>query len=264
MRAPVGCGPEGVDHRLDRSLHDVVGQHHQHRVAVDESGRQPEGLGDAAGPVLVAVAEPVDAELVAVAQQPEELAGVGAPGDQHDLGDPGVHQRLDAPVDHRPVVDRQQVLVGDPGERMEPRAGPTGEDDALHRRSLTGIDQTGQGEPARSAPRTSGARRRRTRASTASASAGQDRAAHGPKGRSARPAQSTPGHRVDPEEGAGAAEVPEGGRRVGGARSSAAACAPRISTPRPQSQGSKRPNPGSTPARPGELDRGGGPVGRRS
>jgi hypothetical protein len=30
-------------------------------------------------------------------------------------------------------VDRQKVLVGDPRERVEPRAGAAGEDDALHR-----------------------------------------------------------------------------------------------------------------------------------
>ena len=86
------------------------------------------------GLLLVAVGEPVDAELVPVAEQPEELAGVGAPRDQHDLGDPGLDQRLDRPLDHRPVVDRQQVLVGDAGEREQPRAGPPGQKDALHRR----------------------------------------------------------------------------------------------------------------------------------
>jgi hypothetical protein len=89
-------------------------------------------LGDPTRPVLVAVAEPVDAELLAVAEEPEELTGVGAPGDQHDLGDLGVDQCLDAPVDHGPVVDRQEVLVGDAGERVEPGAGAPGQDDALH------------------------------------------------------------------------------------------------------------------------------------
>ena len=87
MRAPVGIGPEGVDHGPDGALHDVVGQHDEHRVAVDEALGQAQGLGDAAGLLLVGVGEPVDAELVPVAQQAQELAGVGAPGDQHDLVD---------------------------------------------------------------------------------------------------------------------------------------------------------------------------------
>src|SRR5436190_248104 len=34
--------------------------------------------------------------------------------------------------DHRPVVQRQQVLVRDPRERMEPRSGASGENDAFH------------------------------------------------------------------------------------------------------------------------------------
>ena len=40
-------------------------------------------------------------------------------------------------VDHGPVVDRQQVLVGDAGEGVKPRAGAPGQDDALHRRKPT-------------------------------------------------------------------------------------------------------------------------------
>ena len=180
----VGVGGEGVDHRFDGPFDDVVGQHDQHRVAVDEPGGQPEGLGDAAGLLLIAVAEPVDAELVAVPQQAQELPGVGSPGHQHDLGDPGVDQRLDAPVDHRPVVDRQQVLVGDPGQRMQPRAGPPGQDDALHGPQPR---RAGRGRvPAVTIGPTP------YPASTASARTGHDRAAHGPNGRSHSPAQMTP------------------------------------------------------------------------
>ena len=111
--------PECIHHGLDRVLTDVVGQHHQHRVAVDEPSGQTESFGDPTRPLLVAVAQAVDAELVAVAQQTEELPRVRAAGHQHDLRDPSVHQGFDAPVDHGPVVDRQQMLVRDPGQRME-------------------------------------------------------------------------------------------------------------------------------------------------
>ena len=78
---------------------------------------RPERVGDPALPLLVGVGEPVDAVLVAVAEQAEELAGVRAAGDEHQLADPGGDERLDRVRDHRPVVDRQQVLVRDPGER---------------------------------------------------------------------------------------------------------------------------------------------------
>src|SRR3954447_26478752 len=40
--------------------------------------------------------------------------------------------------DHRLPAHRQQVLVGDLGERKQARAGPAGEDDPLHRCSFDG------------------------------------------------------------------------------------------------------------------------------
>ena len=71
--------------------------------------------------------------LVPVAEQPEELARVGAAGDEHQLGDARVDERLDRVGDHRPVVDRQQVLVGDQRQRMQARTGAAGQDHALER-----------------------------------------------------------------------------------------------------------------------------------
>ena len=85
------------------------------------------------GLLLVAVEEPVDPVLVPVAEQPEELARVRAARDEHQLVDARLHERLDRVRDHRPVVERQQVLVRDPRQRMQPRARAAGEDDALHR-----------------------------------------------------------------------------------------------------------------------------------
>src|SRR5215211_6862791 len=129
---PGGLGQEVGHGRAQAALDHVVGQHDHHPVPVDEALGQPEGLGDPARPLLVGVQQPVDAVLVAVAEQPQELAGMGPPGDHHQLGDPGRDEGLDGVGDHRPVVDRQQVLVGDAGQRVEPRAGPPGQDDAFH------------------------------------------------------------------------------------------------------------------------------------
>ena len=75
---PVLLRREVLDDRADRALEHVVGEHHHARVAVDEPLGEPERLGDAAGPLLVAVEELVDAVLLAVAEQAEELAGVRA------------------------------------------------------------------------------------------------------------------------------------------------------------------------------------------
>src|SRR5262249_24225094 len=56
----------------------------------------------------------------------------GRAGDQEDVLDPDVDERLDRVIDHRPVVNRQEMLVGDLGQGM--KAGPetAREDDALH------------------------------------------------------------------------------------------------------------------------------------
>ena len=59
-----------------------------------------------------------------------------AAGDEHQLADPGRDDRLDRVRDHRAVVDRQQVLVRDPRQRMEAATGAAGEDDSLHVRKI--------------------------------------------------------------------------------------------------------------------------------
>ena len=128
-------GPEGVDHGPDGALDDVVGQHDEHRPALGEVRGQAERLGDAARLLLVRVGELVDAVLVPVAEQAQELTGVGPAGDEHDLVDAARHHGLDRPGDHRAVVDRQEVLVRDPGQGVQARARPPGQDDALHDRA---------------------------------------------------------------------------------------------------------------------------------
>ena len=128
---------EVVRRGLDRPLEDVVGEHDADLVAADEALGEPERLGDAAGPLLVAVRQQVDAELVPVAEQAKELAGVRPAGDDHQLGDAGADERLDREADHRPVVDREQMLVRDLRQRMKAAARAAGENDALHARDST-------------------------------------------------------------------------------------------------------------------------------
>ena len=82
--------------------------------------------------LLVGVFEVRDADLFAVAEELEEVPGVLAAGDDEDVLDAGVEEALDGVVDHRAVVDREEVLVGDEGERSEPCPEAAGEDDAFH------------------------------------------------------------------------------------------------------------------------------------
>ncbi len=80
---------------------------------------QAERLGDATRLLLVGVGQLVNAVLAAVAEQPQELTGVGSAGDQHDLVDPTRDDRLDRPLDHGAIEDRKEVFVGDARQRVE-------------------------------------------------------------------------------------------------------------------------------------------------
>ena len=91
-----------------------------------------ERVGDAALAFLVGVIEVFEPELLAVGQQAQKIAGVPAAGDEQDLVDAGIDQSLDRVVNHRLVVDRQQMFVGDFGQRKQTAAGSAGEDDAFH------------------------------------------------------------------------------------------------------------------------------------
>ena len=95
-----------------------------------------ERVGDAAFAFLIGVGDVLEAEVLAVGQQAQKIAGIFPAGDDHDVGDAGIDQRLDRVVDHRLVVDGQQVFVGDFGEGKEPAAGSAREDDAFHMQQI--------------------------------------------------------------------------------------------------------------------------------
>ena len=127
---------ESIDAAFQRSPEDVVRQQYHRAPATGKALGEGEGFGDASRLGLVGVEQPRDPELVAIAQQAQELPRMRATGDQHDLGHAGLDQRLDPVTDHRAVVDREQVLVRDLRQRVKPAAGTAGEDDPFH---CTGI-----------------------------------------------------------------------------------------------------------------------------
>ena len=127
-----GLGEEVARSLLDVLLDDVVAEDDAALVAVGELLSQLERLGDAALALLVGVFEVPDAELLAVLEQLEEVAGVLAAGDDENIADPGVEQALDRVIDHGAVVHRQQVLVRDQRERPQPSAQPTRQNHTLH------------------------------------------------------------------------------------------------------------------------------------
>ena len=109
----------------------VVAERQRAGLAGDPVAADQEGLRDALGPRLLGIGE-AHAEARAVAQQAAELRQVLGRGDHQDVADAGQHQRRQRVVDHRLVVDRQQLLRRRQRHRMQPRAGAAGEQDALH------------------------------------------------------------------------------------------------------------------------------------
>ncbi len=115
------------------AFNDVVAQHDADLVALGPRLGQPQRVGDAAFALLIGEAELLKPELLAVLQQAQKIAGVVAAGDDQDVANAGVHQDLQRVEDHGFVVHREQVLVGDAGERIKARANTACQDYALHR-----------------------------------------------------------------------------------------------------------------------------------
>jgi len=126
LREEVGGGFAHV------AFDDVVTEDDADLAAIGEVFGEFESIGDAAFAFLVAVAEGAQAQVLAVFEELEEVAGVFAAGHDHDFIDACVDEALDGVVDHGPVVDGQQVLVGDKREGAQTCAQTTGENDTLH------------------------------------------------------------------------------------------------------------------------------------
>ena len=113
------------------AVEDVVAEHEGARLAGDELLADSEGLRQAVGARLLGVGE-VHAVARAVPEQALEVGEVRRRGDDEDVTDARQHEGGQRVVDHGLVVDRQQLLGGHERERVQARAGPAGEDDALH------------------------------------------------------------------------------------------------------------------------------------
>ena len=112
------------------TIEDVVAENQRGVTVADEVGADDEGLGETVRAGLDGVLQ-VDAPLAAVAEQLLETRGVLRSGDDQDVTDACQQQRGQRVVDHRLVVDRQQLLGDRQGGGMEPGAGAAGEDEAF-------------------------------------------------------------------------------------------------------------------------------------
>ena len=97
------------------AVEDVVAQHQRAGLAGGEPLADHERLRQAVGAGLDGVGTG-SRRVSTVAQYPLEVGQVGGRNDQ-DVADAGHHEDRQRVVDHRLVVDRQQLLAGDGGER---------------------------------------------------------------------------------------------------------------------------------------------------
>ena len=106
------CQARGAAQQLRQAVaeEDVVAQHQCAGIAADERAADDEGLRQAVRRRLHGVAQS-DAPLRAVAEQLLEQRLVVRRGDDQDVADAGQHQHAERIVDHRLVVDRQQLLA---------------------------------------------------------------------------------------------------------------------------------------------------------
>ena len=121
-----------MQHRREPgAVEDVVAEDQRAGVGADEIAADDEGLGETLRLRLDGIGE-AHADAAAVAEEADKAVLVLGRGDHQHLANAGEHQHRQRVIDHRLVVDREQLLAGGDGGRIKPRAGAAGQDDALH------------------------------------------------------------------------------------------------------------------------------------
>src|SRR6185436_8654756 len=112
-------------------VEDVVAEGERRAVPAHELASDQERLGE---PLRLRLRRPreADPELRAVAEQALEAVLLVRRRDHQDLADARQHQRRERVVDHRLVVDGDELLRYAERDRVQARARAAGEDDALH------------------------------------------------------------------------------------------------------------------------------------
>src|SRR6266511_3112508 len=113
-------------------MEDIVAEHEATRVPGEEGFADDESLSQPVRLRLNLIGER-HAPLLASAEETFETSGIFGRSDDQYFADSSKHQHRQRIVDHRFVVDRQQLLRHRMGEGMEARARPSGEDYSLAR-----------------------------------------------------------------------------------------------------------------------------------
>ena len=114
-----------------RAVKDVVTEHQGNRITADEVRPDQKRLRQPVGRRLHRIGEP-DAEPGTISEQPPEVRLILRRGDDQNVANLRQHQRRKRIVDHRLVIDAEQLLRNSAGDRMEPTPGSAGQNNAFH------------------------------------------------------------------------------------------------------------------------------------
>lgn len=109
----------------------LVAQHQTYRIVADELLADQECLRQSVGRGLFGIGE-AHAVVRAVAQQAAEGRQVGRCRDDEYVADAGEHQRRQRVINHRFIVDREQLFADTLGYRIEARSRASRQDNAFH------------------------------------------------------------------------------------------------------------------------------------
>src|SRR5580692_3588813 len=115
----------------DVLLEDIVAEHDHDGATLGEMLAKAQRIGDSALAFLIRVVNIAQSKLRAVAEETKKLTRRVSTGDDHDLHDSGRTERLQRIIDHRLVVNRQQMFVGHLRQRAQSRAEPARQDHPL-------------------------------------------------------------------------------------------------------------------------------------
>src|SRR2546421_524766 len=94
--------------------------------------RQSQRLRNPPGSFLIGVIQILQPKLAPIPQQPNEVPRIVPPRHQQHLFNPRLGHAFQRVINHRLVVNRQQVLVGHLGQRKQPAPRPSRQNHAFH------------------------------------------------------------------------------------------------------------------------------------
>jgi len=112
-------------------MEDVVTQHERNFVVTDERFTDDERLGQPFRGRLNLIRQ-VDSQFRTVAEQSLERVVILWSRNDQDIPNSSRHEGGKRVVDHRLVVDGDQLLAGCFGDWPKPAAGSSGQNDAFH------------------------------------------------------------------------------------------------------------------------------------